>query len=79
MIITAFPLQDYRIKVITVERLNEQGRQFLKNHSYYNAHRVARWGEVLWLHESVRDQVDMTMPARLGLPLKYPIEYDISA
>lgn len=53
-IMMAFPLQDYRIKLITAERLRGPIRHFLKNHSYEFVQRLTSWGESLWVHTDVK-------------------------
>ena len=53
-ILMALPLQEYRIKLITAERLKGEVRHFLKNHSYDFAQRLTRWGESLWVHRDYK-------------------------
>eukprot|EP00977_Amphora_coffeiformis_P017349 scaffold5567_cov169-Amphora_coffeaeformis.AAC.5 len=53
----ALPLQEYRIKVITAERLKGPVRHFLKNHSYDFAEKLTRWGESLWVHRDFKKEL----------------------
>lgn len=63
-----FPLSQYRIKIITAERLKGDIREFLKQHGYEFVERLTRWGESLWVHSSVRDELDWTVLERLKFP-----------
>jgi len=47
-----FPLDRYRITIITAERLRGPIRVFLKQHGYQFIQKLTRWGESLWIHES---------------------------
>jgi len=64
-----FPLNEYRIKIITAERLRGEIRGYLKQHGYEFVQRLTRWGESLWVHESVKDQLDWSVLERFGFPL----------
>ena len=59
-ILTAFPLADYRIRIMTIERPKERLRKYLESHGYTQILRLSRWGETLWIHRSFETQMDMT-------------------
>ena len=59
-IMTDFPLSEYRIRIMTIERPNETLQIFLESHGYRNVLRLSRWGESLWIHESFQETMDMT-------------------
>ena len=63
-----FPLSRYRIKIITAERLRGEIRGFLKSHGYVFVQRLTRWGESLWVHESVKDDLDWNILETLHFP-----------
>ena len=59
LIITRFPLNEYKIKVITVERLDEEGMAYLQKYGYVQTYLVRKVvGETLWVHESVQNELD---------------------
>ena len=68
-IMRSFPLNEYRIKIITAERLRGEIRGYLKAHGYDFVTRLTRWGESLWVHESVKDQLDWTVLDRFDFPM----------
>jgi len=59
-IMTEFPLSEYLIRIMTIERPKETLRIFLESHGYRNILRLSRWGESLWIHESFQETMDMT-------------------
>ena len=67
-IMLQFPLQHYRIKIITAERLRGEIRNYLKTAGYVFVRRLTRWGESLWVHESVHDELDWSVLERLDFP-----------
>jgi hypothetical protein len=64
-----FPLDVYRIKIITAERLRGDIRRYLKSQGYEFVTRLTSWGESLWVHESVRDELDWSVMQRFHFPL----------
>lgn len=64
-----FPLDQYRIKIITAERLRGDIRGYLKSHGFEFVTRLTRWGESLWVHHSVREELDWTVMERFNFPL----------
>ena len=64
-----FPLDLYRIKIITAERLRGNIRGYLKSHGYEFVTRLTKWGESLWVHGSVRDELDWSVLERFNYPL----------
>jgi hypothetical protein len=61
-----FPLDKYRIKVLTAERLKEPTRQLLNDHGYAFVLNLTTWGESLWVHSSVRNELNWTAFETLG-------------
>jgi len=47
-----FPFETYTIRVLTVERPNEQLKQLLEEKGYIYLATLATWGEYLWCHQS---------------------------
>ncbi len=67
-VLQQFPLSQYRIKIITAERLKGDIRVFLKGHGYEFVAKLTRWGESLWVHTSVKDELDWSVLKRLEFP-----------
>lgn len=59
-IMTGFPLIEYRIRIMTIERPNENLRNYLEGQGYVQILRLSRWGETLWIHGSFEESMDMT-------------------
>jgi hypothetical protein len=59
-IMNEFPLKDHRIKILTIERPKENLRSYLESHGYVEILRLSRWGETLWVHDSFKEEMDMT-------------------
>lgn len=68
-ILQDFPFDRYRFSVITAERLRGEIRKYLKDNGYEFVQRLTRWGESLWVHKSVKDELDWTVLDRFGFPL----------
>ena len=60
LIMNEFPLIDYRIRILTIERPKENLRTYLERHGYSEILRLSRWGETLWIHGSFEADMDMT-------------------
>ena len=56
-ILMQLPLEHYKIKLITAERLKGPVRQFLRNHSYEFCQKLTRWGESLWVHQDYKAEM----------------------
>jgi FkbM family methyltransferase len=59
-ILKNFPLNDYQISLMTVERPKDSLRALLQAHGFQFVKRLSRWGETLWAHESVYPSLDLT-------------------
>jgi len=59
-VMTEFPLKEYRIRIMTIERPKEKLRNYLKSHGYVQILRLSRWGETLWIHGGFEAHMDMT-------------------
>jgi hypothetical protein len=55
-ILSIFPLDQYRINVMTIERPSEALQVFLKDHGFQLLRKLTRWGETLWAHESFLEE-----------------------
>mmetsp|Transcript_23904 Transcript_23904/g.39539 ORF Transcript_23904/g.39539 Transcript_23904/m.39539 type:complete len:325 (-) Transcript_23904:41-1015(-) len=55
-----FPLKDYTISVMTVERPQESLRALFEKNGFKFITRLTKWGETLWAHESVMDSLDLS-------------------
>eukprot|EP00980_Cylindrotheca_fusiformis_P008935 scaffold1909_cov130-Cylindrotheca_fusiformis.AAC.2 len=52
-ILSAFPLENYEVKLMTIERPNKELQTFLESKGYKQMQRLSRWGETLWAHQRV--------------------------
>lgn len=52
-----FPLNEYKISLMTVERPKDALRDLLLRNGFKNIKRLSSWGETLWAHESVIDSL----------------------
>lgn len=59
-IMGVFPIQDYKIKILSIERPKKGLQDLLALNRYKQIQRLATWGETLWIHESLQDQLDTT-------------------
>ncbi len=59
-IMTSFPLEEYRIRIMTIERPKQKLRTYLESHGYLEILRLSRWGETLWIHGSFQEGMDLT-------------------
>mmetsp|Transcript_4314 Transcript_4314/g.10411 ORF Transcript_4314/g.10411 Transcript_4314/m.10411 type:complete len:336 (+) Transcript_4314:112-1119(+) len=59
-IMNEFPLAEYRIRILTIERPKQNLRTYLESYRYKQVLRLSRWGETLWIHEAFEAQMDMT-------------------
>ena len=59
-IMRSFPLQNYKVKLMTVERPHEKLVELLKSHGFEQIQRLSRWGETLWTHKDVKPELDMS-------------------
>jgi hypothetical protein len=53
LIMKEFPFDDYKIKIMTVERPDEELRALLESKGYRFLKDLSWWGETLWAHESM--------------------------
>jgi len=56
-----FPFEKYRVNIVTVERPKDDIRAYLKSQGYSYSKRIARFGEVVFVHESAVPELDMTV------------------
>ena len=55
-----FPMRDYKVSLMTVERPKEPLRALLEQNGYKYIKRLSSWGESLWAHESIMDSLDLS-------------------
>jgi hypothetical protein len=65
-----FPLNKYKIKLITAERLRGEARSYLEANGFQFLKRLTRWGESLYAHESVLNSLNMSALERYPLAKK---------
>mmetsp|Transcript_25626 Transcript_25626/g.43524 ORF Transcript_25626/g.43524 Transcript_25626/m.43524 type:complete len:263 (-) Transcript_25626:60-848(-) len=53
-----FPLAEYSISILTVERPKDSLQALFAKHGFKKLQRLTRWGETLWAHESVLNTLD---------------------
>lgn len=68
LIMKNFPLNNYHISILTVERPKDSLRALLEKNDFKFLKRMSSWGETLWAHESVMDQLDLKSLHRFGPP-----------
>jgi hypothetical protein len=68
-ILMNFPLQRYKIKIITAERLRGPVRNYLQKHGYEFIKRLSSWGESLWVHSDYKHELDMEAVERFPFPI----------
>lgn len=64
-----FPLDQYRIRIITAERLKEDIRGYLEMHGYEYVMDLTSWGEALWVHSASRSELDWSVLERFNFPV----------
>jgi hypothetical protein len=68
-IMLGFPLNEYKIKIITAERLKGEIRRYLKEHGYEFVKRLSHFGESLWVHSDYMAELDMGAVERFDFPI----------
>lgn len=66
-----FPLDQYRIRVITGERLKEDIREYLEMHGYEYVMDLSTFGEALWVHSASRSELDWSALERFSFPISF--------
>ena len=51
-----FPLDDYHIRVLTIERPSTNLQALLQRHRYVQLQKITKWGETLWAHQSFLEE-----------------------
>lgn len=57
-IMDSFSFQDYRIKIITAERLSGPIAEYLKANGYEYVTELSLFGESLWILSSIRNELN---------------------
>lgn len=68
-ILKGFPLDRYRIKVLTAERLRGEIRTYLRENGYEFVAKVTRWGESLWVHTDYKAELNMDALDQFEFPV----------
>jgi hypothetical protein len=55
-----FPLNDYTISMMTVERPRDSLRSLFDKNGFKFVKRLSSWGETVWAHESIMDTLDLS-------------------
>jgi hypothetical protein len=71
-IMEAFPFDHYLIKVMSVERPDQNLQRLLMKQGYKAIAFVATFGETLWAHTSIMDSLDLQSLKRFDLPVISP-------
>lgn len=58
-IMTIFPLEQYQIKVMTVERPKPGLVDFLQQNGFTKLKDLSAWGETLWIHQDFSNELDV--------------------
>ena len=58
-IMSSFPFDRYRMKLMTVERPKADLMTLLQRNGYILLSRLTHWGETLWCHESIKSTLDL--------------------
>jgi hypothetical protein len=59
-IMESFPLSDYKVLVMTIERPKDPLRALLGRNGYKHLKDMSEWGETIWAHESIVESLDLT-------------------
>lgn len=59
-IMNVFPIEKYKVKLMTIERPKEKLRELLLSKNYVQIQRLSRWGETLWAHREIIGDLDMS-------------------
>jgi Methyltransferase FkbM domain len=65
-------LSRYRFKVITLERPKENLQELLVANGYTLLKKLSPWGETLWIHNSAKSELDLTIP-ELNVTRKFEV------
>lgn len=52
-VMEAFPFDQYRINVLTIERADKRLCELLRQNEYIQMKQLKKWGETLWIHSSI--------------------------
>lgn len=66
-ILSVFPLEGYRVKLLAFARPTDEAGALLKKHGYLCLKKLIHWGETLWTHSSFLEELDLSV---LGLSLE---------
>lgn len=77
-VMTVFPLEKYRVKLMTIERPTEKLRKLLASKGYIQIQRLSRWGETLWAHGDTINELDMSRLTEFHAKRQYLLEKETS-
>lgn len=68
LILQNFPLHEYRIKIMTAERVHGPTLDLLQKHGYVHIRTISTFGESLWIHKSVQNELNWSAFDALKIP-----------
>ncbi|KAL3941820.1 MAG: hypothetical protein SGBAC_003900 [Bacillariaceae sp.] len=60
LVLSSFPFSEYRFNILTIERPSEPLSELLNQNGYTLLKTLKAGKETLWIHESIRDHIDMS-------------------
>jgi hypothetical protein len=63
-----FPFEQYTMCLLTIERPRRLLRELLESRGYRLLKIISKWGETLWVHESMASSLDESVFSRFRLP-----------
>jgi hypothetical protein len=57
-VLSVFPLEEYKIRILTIERPTNQLKTFLESRDYKYIESIGRFGETIWAHSSEIDRIN---------------------
>ena len=73
-VMTVFPLEKYRVKLMAIERPKEKLREFLNSKGFMQIQRLSRWGETLWAHRDILSELDTSRLPEFHAKRQYLVE-----
>jgi hypothetical protein len=62
-----FPFDQYKVKIMTVERPNAELKKLFEQHNYQFVAKIAGIGETLWVHKDFASDLDMAAFNKLNI------------
>ena len=55
LVMSDFPFEKYKFKIMTIERPTDDLKDLLRNHGYKQIMKLTLWGETLWVNTNLID------------------------